>query len=180
VTNDSSFCPPESSYLQPHRPSRQASTSGNVQPPASRPLSSADEAGPVPKKMRSTVRQPAKPKPTKLSAEEPLKKARARPALKFANFFSSSGRRSQPTASSRTASTGLGKNDRIPSNSSIATRRSSRLLSGNGSKQTGKVRYFQLCIFWTRYLDACLYTTASTNARSTAAAQPYPLSFYRI
>jgi anaphase-promoting complex subunit 3 len=147
VTNDSSFCPPESSFLQPHRPSRQPSTSGSVQPPTSRPLSSADEAGPVPKKMRSTVRQPAKSKPTKQSAEEPLKKARARPALKFANFFSSSGRRSQPTTSSRTASTGLGKNDRIPSNSSIATRRSTRLLTGNGNKQPGKVGDLLPCIF---------------------------------
>lgn len=148
MTNDSSFCPPESSFLQPHRPSRQASTSGNVQPPTSRPLSSADEAGPVPKKMRSTVRQPVKSKPMQFS-EEPLKKARARPALKFANFFSSSGRRSQPTttSSSRIASTGLGKSDRMPSNPSIATRRSTRLLSGNGNKQPGKVRDFYLRIF---------------------------------
>ena len=142
VTNESSFCPPESSFLRPHRPSRQPSTSGNVQPPTSRPLSSADEAGPVPKKMRSTVRQPTKSMPTKQSSEEPLKKARARPALKFANFFSSSGRRSQPTTSSRATSTGLGKNDRIPSNSTIATRRSIRLLTGNGNKQSSKVSDF--------------------------------------
>ena len=140
IINDSTFCPPDSSFLQPHRPSRQASTSGTIQPPTSRPLSSADEAGPVPKKMRATVRQPVKSKPTKLSVEEPVKKARARPALKFANFFSSSGRRSQPTSSSRAGSAGLGKNDRIPSNSTIATRRSTRLLTGNGTKQTGKVR----------------------------------------
>ena len=136
ATNDSSVCPPDGSFLQPQRPNRpQASTSGTIHH-ISRPLSSADEAGPVAKKLRSTSRQPIKPKTTKPS-EDPLKKARARPALKFANIFSSSGRRSQPTIASRIAPTGLGKTELV---SSVATRRSTRLLTGNGSKPAIKVR----------------------------------------
>jgi anaphase-promoting complex subunit 3 len=144
ATNDSSFYPPDNSFQHSHsRPTRsQIALSGSTQQPTSRPLSSADETGPVPKKLRSTTRQPdaIKPsKPNKLTVDEPLRKARARPALTFANFFSSSGRHSQPTtSSSRTAIGGLGKSGTQqiqPSNPSIATRRSTRLLTGTGSKQ---------------------------------------------
>jgi anaphase-promoting complex subunit 3 len=147
ATNDSSFYPPDNSFQQSHlRPTR-SQIAVSTQQPTSRPLSSADETGPMPKKLRSTARQPdaaKSSKPNKLAVDEPLRKARARPALTFANFFSSSGRRSQPTTSSRTA-TGVGKSgiQHIqPSNPSIATRRSTRLLSGTGSKQThlSKVR----------------------------------------
>lgn len=130
------------SFLQPPRPTRtQAVASGSFQTAASRPLSSADEAGPVPKKLRPTLRQPSKIKSSKPTIEEPPKKARARPALKFANFFSSSGRRSQSSTSSRLNIAGAAKTERPPSsNSNIATRRSTRLLSGNGAKQpTAKV-----------------------------------------
>ncbi|KAF7966200.1 hypothetical protein HWV62_39684, partial [Athelia sp. TMB] len=140
VTTDSSFCPPDMSFLQPPRPTRaQAVASGSFQTATSRPLSSADEAGPVPKKLRPTLRQPSKIKSSKPTIEEPPKKARARPALKFANFFSSSGRRSQSSTSSRLNIAGAAKAERPPSsnsNSNIATRRSTRLLSGNGAKQT--------------------------------------------
>ena len=131
MSNDTFF--PDNS-IQVHRISRsQPTNSGPIQAPASRPLSSADEAGPVPKRLRSTTRQPeaVKPKSSKSSLDDPLKKARARPALSFANIFSSSGRRSQPTTSSRT-NLGPGKSNAQPSH--IPTRRSTRLLSGTGTK----------------------------------------------
>ncbi|KII88979.1 hypothetical protein PLICRDRAFT_108812 [Plicaturopsis crispa FD-325 SS-3] len=148
ATNDSSFYPPENSLMQVHppRPTR-ATTTGQIHPPhsLSRPLSSADEAGPVAKKLRSTRQRSteatnagagnlkaaaaaAKP-PSKLVMDEPTtKKARARPALTFSNFFSSSGR-SQP------AKTAAGKGDRAPAaHAGPPTRRSTRLLSGAGGK----------------------------------------------
>lgn len=138
ATNDSSFYPSDNSFQQIHRASRsQPTASGPTQPPTSRPLSSADEAGPVPKKLRSNVRQPEavkSSKPNKLTTDDPLKKARARPALTFANIFSSPGRRSQPTSSHRTAA-GTGKSNNPPVNPNVATRRSTRLLSGSGTKQ---------------------------------------------
>ncbi|KAG9318517.1 TCP-1/cpn60 chaperonin family-domain-containing protein [Chiua virens] len=113
---------------------------GPSQPPA-RPLSSADETGPVQKRLRSTTRQRsvdlAKSKPSKLVLDEPLKKARARPALKFANIFSSPGRRSQPVQSLRGA-VGTGKNERHLGNNGVGPRRSTRLLSGTMAKQAGK------------------------------------------
>lgn len=116
---------------------------GPSQPPA-RPLSSADETGPVQKRLRSTTRQRsvdlAKSKPSKLVVDEPLKKARARPALKFANIFSSPGRRSQPIQNLRSV-VGVGKNERHPGNNGIGPRRSTRLLSGTTNKQAGKVRF---------------------------------------
>ncbi|KAF5387124.1 hypothetical protein D9615_001841 [Tricholomella constricta] len=120
-----------------HRVSRsQPTNTGPPQAPILRPLSSADEAGPNPKRQRSTARQPEGVKnslPSKLNVDDPLKKARARPALSFANIFSSSGRRSQPTTSSRTA--GVGKSNAQPVVSHVPTRRSTRLLSGTGTKQ---------------------------------------------
>ncbi|KAF9466329.1 hypothetical protein BDZ94DRAFT_1187704 [Collybia nuda] len=135
VTNDSSFYPPDNSF---HRPTRsQPINTGLPQTLIPRPLSSADEGGPMPKRQRSTARQPEalkSIKPTKLVVDDPSKKARARPALIFANIFSSSGRRSQTTTSSRAAA-GLGKSNQ-PMVSNIATRRSTRLLSGTGTKQT--------------------------------------------
>ncbi|KAJ2925216.1 hypothetical protein H1R20_g11878, partial [Candolleomyces eurysporus] len=100
-----------------------------------RPLSSADEAGPVQKRLRSTAKQPEQTKPkssNKTTVDEPLKKARARPALSFANIFSSS--HSQPAAASRT-NTALTKNGAQGNAAHAGTRRSNRLLSGSGAKQ---------------------------------------------
>jgi anaphase-promoting complex subunit 3 len=142
ATNDS-FFQAENSFLHPpaarHRTENAAA--GPSQPPA-RPLSSADETGPVQKRLRSTTRQRsievAKSKPSKPLVDEPPKKARARPALKFANIFSSPGRRSQPIQNSRNT-TGVGKNERHPGNNGVGPRRSTRLLSGATSKPTGKV-----------------------------------------
>lgn len=150
-TNDSSFYG-EPSFQGPIRASRSQPTTLAVQPPAVRPLSSADEAGPVTKKLRSTVRQRTAPpsstaadthlKPSKSTGTVPVasgagptddrtksSKARARPALTIANIFSSSGRPAQnAAASSRSHVVGLGK----PTTGATA-RRSSRLQSG-GSK----------------------------------------------
>ncbi|KAJ3497688.1 hypothetical protein NLJ89_g10317 [Agrocybe chaxingu] len=118
ATNDSSFYPAENSFLA-----------------GSRPLSSADESGPVTKRLRSTASQPEglKSKPSKTSLDDPSKKARARPALSFANIFSSAGRRSQQTTSSRT-NAALGKSNTLPSVPPAPTRRSSRLQSGTVAK----------------------------------------------
>ncbi|KAF9246486.1 hypothetical protein BU15DRAFT_85246 [Melanogaster broomeanus] len=144
ATNDSFFQQAENSFLQPpgaRNLRTENAAAGPSQPPA-RPLSSADETGPVQKRLRSTTRQRsidmAKSKPTKLIVDEPLKKARARPALKFANIFSSPGRRSQPIQNSRSATGGVGKNERHPGNNGVGPRRSTRLLSGVTSKPTGK------------------------------------------
>ncbi|KAF8810137.1 TPR-like protein [Phlegmacium glaucopus] len=133
ATNESSFYPLDNSY-QVHRISRSQPTNPHSIQPVSRPLSSADEGGPVPKKLRSTSRQPEalKLKSVKSSLDDPLKKARARPALSFANIFSSSGRRSQSTTSSRT-NLPPGKNNIQPA-AGVVTRRSTRLLSGTGTK----------------------------------------------
>ncbi|KAH9854034.1 protein prenylyltransferase [Lenzites betulinus] len=150
VTTDSSFYA-EPSFHAPIRASRSQPANLAVQPPAVRPLSSADEAGPVTKKLRSTARQ--RPASTSTTAAEPhpLKpsksagavpaaaddrprgsKARARPALTNANLFSSSGRSAQNTAaSSRLQALGVGK-----LGAGAGARRSTRL----GSKPVVKVR----------------------------------------
>ncbi|KAF9050654.1 TPR-like protein [Hymenopellis radicata] len=105
------------------------------QPHFSRPLSSAEETGPVPKKMRST-RQLETSKTSKFlkqNGDDPQKKARDRPGFQLSNFFSSSARRSQqPSRSGNPSKTGN-------ANTSMMTRRSNRLLSGTGPKQGTKV-----------------------------------------
>ncbi|KAJ3923641.1 hypothetical protein F5877DRAFT_31172 [Lentinula edodes] len=138
ASNDSPFRFADTTFQQAHRSSRsQPTVSGSTQQPVTRPLSSADEAGPMPKKLRSTAPQHVlKPsKPLKLSIDDPLKKARTRLALMSSNSFSSSNTRSQPTVNSRAAppaskSAGVNQN--------VATRRSTRLLSGTGSKHASK------------------------------------------
>lgn len=150
ATADSSFYG-EPSFQMPVRASRSQPTTLAVQPPAVRPLSSADEAGPVTKKLRSTVRQRTAPpsttaadthhvKPSKSAGSLPAvpgpagdrtksSKARARPALTIANIFSSSGRPAQTAAASyRSHAVGIGKPP-----TGAAARRSTRLQSG-GSK----------------------------------------------
>ncbi|KZT28557.1 TPR-like protein [Neolentinus lepideus HHB14362 ss-1] len=118
------------------RPSRQPPPQASQpnHPPMSRPLSSADESGPVQKKLRSGTLQRAggeakSPKPS----DDRSKKARARPALILANFFSSSGRNSQSKTTHTRNASGALKSDR---EQSIGTRRSTRLLSGSSNKST--------------------------------------------
>ncbi|KDQ59445.1 hypothetical protein JAAARDRAFT_174746 [Jaapia argillacea MUCL 33604] len=147
VTNDSFFHFPDNSILDSHiRPSRSQPVIPTVSQPAiSRPLSSADETGPVPKKLRSTARQRIgeEAKSTKPTAalDDRLKKARARPALMLANFFSSSGRDSQSKPLPARAVPSLVKSDN-PINAA-PTRRSTRLLSGTTTKpnHTTKTAY---------------------------------------
>lgn len=123
--SDTSFNP-DNTFQQAHRTTRsQPSISGPSQTHFSRPLSSADETGPVPKKLRPAVRQveALKSKPSKLITDDPLKKARARPALSFANLISSGP--SQPTTSSRAIAAGKSNNGSTSGNA--GTRRSNRL-----------------------------------------------------
>ncbi|KIM65304.1 hypothetical protein SCLCIDRAFT_112905 [Scleroderma citrinum Foug A] len=141
VTNDS-FFRTENTFLQPlPRTIRtENAPAGPSQLPV-RPLSSTDESGPVQKRLRPTTRQRSieitKSKSSKVIVDEPLKKARARPALTFANIFSSPGRRSQPVQNSKTI-IGTGKNERTLGNAVLGPRRSTRLLSGASNKPSGK------------------------------------------
>lgn len=124
-----------------------------VLPPAVRPLSSADEMGPVAKKLRTAARKRVPPsraadsnhiKPSKSAgatlegADDRSKssKARARPALTIANIFSSPGRRVQDLAMpsrSNAAATSQAE-QRIPPPTFGHARRSSRLQTGANSK----------------------------------------------
>ena len=145
TTTESSFYPPDNSY-QVHRTSRSQPINAHSIQPVSRPLSSADEGGPVPKKLRSTSRQPEalKLKLVKSSLDDPLKKARARPALSFVNIFSSSGR-SQSTTSSRANPPPVKNN--IQPTAGVGTRRSTRLLSGTGTKSHSSKVTFQFLAY---------------------------------
>lgn len=146
--SDSSFLPDNSFQLPRNVRSQQSNVA--LQSNIPRPLSSADEAGPVPKRLRSTTTRIApesKPKSSsnKGASDELLKKARARPALLYANVFSSS--HSQPATTSR-AHAALTK-IATQSNLNAATRRSNRLQSGSGTKQLhlAKVRSLSLSHF---------------------------------
>ncbi|KAG8217544.1 TCP-1/cpn60 chaperonin family-domain-containing protein [Butyriboletus roseoflavus] len=121
VTNGS-FFQADGHFLQQMAPRglrMEDAPAGPSQPPA-RPLSSADETGPVQKRLRSTTRQRsvdlAKSKSSKLVVDEPLKK---------------------PIQNLRSV-VGAGKNERHPGNNGVGPRRSTRLLSGTMSKQAGK------------------------------------------
>ncbi|THH14710.1 hypothetical protein EW146_g5656 [Bondarzewia mesenterica] len=137
ASNDSFSYPPEHSVLQAHFRSKVP------QSQTSRPLSSADEAGPVPKKLRSSgARQRAGevstkasklPAPTAAVAADDArsKKARARPALTLSNFFSSSaGRRQQSAVTSSRNATAVGGAGKLDRETSLTTRRSARLMTG--------------------------------------------------
>jgi len=155
ATADSSFYP-DASFIQPMRASKSQPAALAAHPPAVRPLSSADEAGPVTKKLRSSVRQRTAPpssnaadlnmnlKPSKSAgtllprADDRSKssKARARPALTNANTFSSSGP-AQTAATSRLHAAGaaIGKHSREQQPAAgPGTRRSTRLNSGTSGK----------------------------------------------
>ncbi|KAI0685478.1 protein prenylyltransferase [Cytidiella melzeri] len=155
-TIESSFAGDDSFAFKPIKPilaSRsQPGPSSMVQPPAVRPLSSADEMGPVAKKLRSTARQRAPP--TSIAADTNFQssksagallqgvaddrskssKARARPALTIANIFSSPGRRAQQAATSSRSTAAPSKAAKEQPAPLNLTRRSSRLLGGTSSK----------------------------------------------
>ncbi|TEB36224.1 TPR-like protein [Coprinellus micaceus] len=130
--NESSFIPDNS--FQMHRTIR--SQPANVlQTNIPRPLSSADEAGPVQKRLRSTAGrqiESSKAKSTTKTVDDPLKKARARQALSFANNLSTSN--SQPASNTRGTSA-VAKPTSQASTNPATTRRSNRLQSGSGAKQ---------------------------------------------
>lgn len=112
--SDTSFLPDNS--FQMRRTTRSQPSNVVLQTNIPRPLSSAEEAGPVQKKLRSTAGRQIDPKPkssSKTAVDEPLKK---------------------PAAPSR-APTTLTKNNAQPNVTHTATRRSNRLQSGSGAKQ---------------------------------------------
>jgi len=152
ATDESSFYPFENSFQQPPPPNPRITRSHQVHAPlqvhTSRPLSSADEVGPVPKRLRSTSHQAEaiKLKSSKLNLDDPSNKARARPALLFANIFSSSGRRSQHAAPSRNVNSPA-KGHTQPNAPTLAPRRSSRLLGGTGAKQPHQTTKVDLVLF---------------------------------
>lgn len=131
---------PTPSEPQMHRAASKSQPTANPlpQPHVSRPLSSAEETGPVPKKMRPTRQTETSrtSKATKQNGDDLQKKARDRQGFQFSNFFSSSARHSQQ--SSRSVAPGrLGNSSNV---ANLAGRRSTRLLSGTGPKQGLKVK----------------------------------------
>ncbi|KAH9057154.1 TPR-like protein [Lactarius deliciosus] len=131
LTDDTVSHLPDISVLPPHQRAKGAAIMLS-----SRALSSADEGGPAPKKLRATARGVEKASNKLVAAADDArsKKARARPALTLVNLFSSAGRRPQPTAvSSRHVPVAGGRSDRDGSAQGVGTRRSARLM-GNGNK----------------------------------------------
>ncbi|KAH9028166.1 TPR-like protein [Lactarius hengduanensis] len=131
LTDDTVSHLPDISVLAPHQRAKGAAIMLS-----SRALSSADEGGPAPKKLRATTRGVEKASNKLVAAADDArsKKARARPALTLVNLFSSAGRRPQPTAvSSRHVPVAGGRSDRDGSAQGVGTRRSARLM-GNGNK----------------------------------------------
>lgn len=117
IATNEPFFHTENSFLHPPpRNSKFEPAGPGPSQPAARPLSSADETGPVQKRLRSTIRQKSTEtvasKPSKLTMDETSKK---------------------PVISSRpVAGGGITKNER--GNATVAPRRSTRLLSGTISK----------------------------------------------
>ncbi|KAL4251628.1 Tetratricopeptide-like helical domain superfamily protein [Abortiporus biennis] len=132
-TVDSSFYPEDSFRQSQLRPSRsQPATTLAVLPPAVRPLSSADETGPVAKKPRSTRQRTAPPSTT--AAETNIRPSKSVGALlQGADDRSKS---SKTTATSRSTMAMASKGSREQQPAPSITRRSSRLLSGAPSKPT--------------------------------------------
>ncbi|KAI1787926.1 protein prenylyltransferase [Ganoderma leucocontextum] len=134
ATTDSSFYG-EPSFQGFIRASRSQPTTLPVQPPAVRPLSSADEAGPVTKKLRSTVRQrTAPPSTTAADTHQQLKPSKSTGALPVPAPDDRT-KNSKTTTTSRSNAIGVGK----PAAGGAGTRRSTRLQSG-GSKLAKTVR----------------------------------------
>ncbi|KAI6036552.1 TPR-like protein [Pisolithus microcarpus] len=184
AANDS-FFPTENSFLQPPvRHSRAENIPAGPSHLPARPLSSTDESGPVQKRLRPTTRQRSaeatKIKTSKAIVDEALKKARARPALTFANIFSSPSRRSQPVQNSKTT-IGSVKNERKPGNAVLGPRRSTRLLSGTSNKASGKVghppvreRRRQLTTSRSRSVETDLEDDANVPAAEVACSNSPP------
>ena len=151
---------------------------------ASRALSSADEGGPAPKKLRSTNRGVEKaPKSVTAADDARSKKARARPALTLVNLFSSAGRRPQPTAtSSRHAPTGGSRSDRDGNVPGGGTRRSARLMSTVTkppipSKVCGLVGNDRA---ETLFSHTRVYVSASIGPRPTSTPHTYARAVYGL
>ncbi|KAJ7582835.1 hypothetical protein C8J56DRAFT_865104 [Mycena floridula] len=170
--NDTSLFSADDTFQQTgHRSTRSQPTiiSGPNHPHISRPLSSADETGPVTKKLRSAARQPdtlRSSKLSKLSGDDPLKKARARSALTFANSS-----HVQPTTSR--SSTLAGKSN-AASTSNPTIRRSSRLVPG--VKQTTKSRDRRRPLAHGRSLSIDSEMDEDTGAFGEVAYSPSPPS----
>jgi anaphase-promoting complex subunit 3 len=111
----------------------------------------------MPKRLRSTSRQPEalrSSKPTKSTSDEPPKKAR--PALTFINYLSS-GRPSQPATSSKTLGVAAKSNSQSV-NPNLPPRRSTRLLSGLGSKPAhSKVIVFRFGQIYGKIDTPCIF-----------------------
>ena len=115
----------------------------------SRPLSSADEAGPVPKKPRSLSRQPMEAEnrlKTAPSAEARTKKARARPVMLSVKHSSQSlcphhVPSSLPLVQAAVNTRSAKNENSVATAPTLASRRSTRLLStsGVGEKQKSHV-----------------------------------------
>jgi anaphase-promoting complex subunit 3 len=147
---------------------------------ASRALSSADEGGPAPKKLRSTIRGVEKaPKSVAAADDARSKKARARPALTLVNLFSSAGRRPQPTVtSSRHVPAAGSRSDRDGNAAGGGTRRSARLMS-TGSKPPIPSKVSSLLSLMTGQQLDCSYShhiSAATGPRPTSASHPHALT----
>lgn len=139
ATNDSSLYP-EASFIQGNlRPSwSQPTGSLAAQPPAVRPLSSADEAGPVTKKLRSGVRQRTAPPPSATAnSNTMLKSSKSMGTLLPADDRSKSSKTAAMSTRPHAGNVGIGKSSREQQPIPIGgTRRSTRLLSGSSTKPT--------------------------------------------
>lgn len=111
----------------------QASFVMPTQPNFSRPLSSAEESGPVAKKMRSN-RQPEMNKPTKAVKQNGDDAKKPHDRFQLSNLFSSSNRRTQPPRPGPSTKTGTNLTA-----ASATTRRSTRLTTGTAAKPGTKV-----------------------------------------
>ncbi|KAI8998827.1 protein prenylyltransferase [Trametes punicea] len=130
ATADSSFYG-EPSFQAPMRASRSQPAILAVQPPAVRPLSSADEAGPVTKKLRSNARQRPAPPSTTAVETHPLKPSKSAGALPGGAADDRSKSSKNAAASSRSHAAGKAA-------SGAATRRSTRLQSGGASRHASR------------------------------------------
>ncbi|PCH38327.1 TPR-like protein [Wolfiporia cocos MD-104 SS10] len=134
ATADSSYYP-EASFLQAQMRTSRSQPTGllGTQPPAVRPLSSADEAGPVTKRLRSNVRQrTAPPSSNAADANTNMKPSKSAGAL-GADDNSKSSKTAAAPSRSHTAGTGVGKSSRELASTAV-TRRSTRLAGGTSSK----------------------------------------------
>ena len=153
---------------------------------SSRALSSADEGGPAPKKLRPTTRGVEKAsKPVAAADDARSKKARARPALTLVNLFSSAARRPQPaaTSSSRHAPTAGNRSDREGSALGVGTRRSARLMGTSSkppippNKVGGRIR---LVTYGRKLCCLLLPLLAATGPRPTSASHAHTVAADRF